>query len=248
MDKPRDDTAVDAYREHAAYTTSSVAADDEVAGLEAELKTCHLELKAEERNLEDLNEEVQSARAIFLQKDKTCDRVIRAFELRLQGLVNKKTKDPLYKRYFKDGLRAVTEAEPKEVEPELVEGMIKSLDEDLKKPEIGPVAKEVKPALEATLKDVTDTRGVLVAIEKTRDRVKNQNIPAIKARWVDAYVKLHAALRGQFPRDAARVESYFYAFAKSAAKASASGSAGGVAPPVTTAKLAASDGAEKKPA
>ncbi len=245
MDKPRSDTPTDAYREHAAYTVASVAADDEVMGQEAALKACHVELKAEQRNLEDLDEDVQAKRAIFARKDKECDAVVRKFELRLLGLVNKKTSDPLYKRYFADGLRAVTEAEPRHVEPKLVHDLLASMSEDLAKPGIGPIVKELQPELVAALAAVQTAETNLVASEATRDRGKKQNVPEIKVRWIDEYVKLHAALRGQFPRDAARVESYFYAFAKSPSKAAAKP---GEAPPVPAPPVAGPGAAEKKPA
>jgi hypothetical protein len=242
MDRPREDSATDAYREHAAFTVSAVAADDEVKGKEAELQACHLELKAEQRNLEDLEEQVQAKRAIFVRKDKACDGVVREFELRLLALVHKKTSDPLYKRYFEDGLRAVTEAEPRLVEPTIVADMITSMNEDAAKPGIGPLATEFKPRFEAALAAVKAAHTDLIAMEGVRDRAKKQNIPAIKLRWVDAYVKLHAALRAAFPRDAARVESYFYPFSKSAKAAKA-----GEAPPAPTPEPAKPGDAQNKP-
>jgi hypothetical protein len=214
MEKPRDDSSITAYREHSAFTVAGVAADPDVAGLEKGLAKEHHDLKKQARALEDLEEEVQKKRAVFLGKDARCDRIVRSFELRLLDLVGKKRNDPLYRRYFPTGLREVTEAEPRAIEPALVKTMVKALTEDEGKPDIGPLATEFRPQLEAVLADVLAAETALSDAETQAAHLGDKTIPEVKARWVDEYVKLHAALRGKLPRDPARVEGFFYPFKK----------------------------------
>ena len=223
MEKPREDTSVTAYREHSAYTTSGVAADPEVAGLEVALTVEHGALKQQSRMLEDIEEEIQRRRAVLVIKDRACDRVIRSFELRLFDLVNKKRSDPQYTRYFPEGLREVTEADMRQAEPAKVRTLIKSLGEDAAKPGIGPLSAEFKPQFEATVEEVEAAEKDLASVEEQATYLRDKTIPECKARWTDEYVKLHGALRAQLPRDPARVESYFYAFKKERKKAEPAG-------------------------
>ncbi|MFS8069717.1 MAG: hypothetical protein ACMG6S_25405, partial [Byssovorax sp.] len=72
MEKPRQDTSIPSYLEHSAFTGAGVAADPEVAGLEAPLAAEHDTLKTQSRALEDQEEEVQKKRAVFLGKDSRC--------------------------------------------------------------------------------------------------------------------------------------------------------------------------------
>jgi hypothetical protein len=219
MEKPRDDSSITAHREHSAFTVAGVAADAEVAGLETALVKEHDELKKQARALEDQEEEVQKKRAVFLGKDARCDRIVRSFELRLFDLVAKKRDDPRYRRYFPTGLRDVTEAEPRVVEPALVQSIIATLSDDMGKPDIGPLAAEFRPQLEVALADVLTTEKALRNAEAQVSHLDDKTIPEVKARWVDEYVKLHAALRGKLPRDPARVEAFFYPFKKDRKKA-----------------------------
>lgn len=214
MERPRDDSSLTAYREHSAFAIAGVAADAEVAGLETALAKEHDALKTQARALEDQEEEVQKKRAVFLGKDARCDRIVRSFELRLLDLVAKKRNDPLYRRYFPNGLREITEAEPRAVEPALVQSIIATLLDDKTKPEIGPLATEFQPQLESTLAEVLATEKALSDAEAQAKHLDEKTIPEVKARWVDEYVKLHAALRGKLPRDPARVEGFFYPFKK----------------------------------
>ena len=214
MEKPREDTPIDAYREHAAFTIAGVAADPDVAGLEKGLAKEHHALKKQTRALEDMEEEIQKKKAVLMIKDRCCDEVVRAFELRLLGLVNKKRGDPQYRRYFPDGLREVTEAEPRKVEPALVKDIITALEEDEGKPGIGPLATEFKPQFQAAVGDVKSADKDLSATETEARHLRDKTIPGIKSAWGDEYVKLHGALRGKLPRDPARVEAFFYPFKK----------------------------------
>jgi ABC-type phosphate/phosphonate transport system substrate-binding protein len=70
-------------------------------------------------------------------------------------LVNKNREDLRYRRYFPHGLRAVTEAEAREVEPQLVLGIIKTLDEDQSKPDFAPLHAEFRTKLQANIKSFT---------------------------------------------------------------------------------------------
>lgn len=219
MEKPTVDVPVHSYREHGAFTTAAVAADPEVAGLEQGLSGAHLILKQEQRAFEDQEEEVQRKTAHFKYKDGNCDDTLRSFELRLYDLVKKDRDDPRYRRYFKTNLRAVTEAEPRKTEPAMVAAMIVSLIEDEQSPSMGAIAQEFRPRFEAALAEVQAGEQALTAAEAIMVHLRDQKIPAAKVTWIDEYVKLHAAIRAVFPRDAARVESYFVRFRKDRKKA-----------------------------
>ncbi|MEO7330067.1 MAG: hypothetical protein ABI193_15945 [Minicystis sp.] len=219
MEKPTVETPVTSYREHGAFTVAAVAADQEISGQQQGLENAHLQLKQEKRALEDQEEEVQRRTALFKRKDSDCDDLLRSFELRLYDLVKKDREDPRYRRYFKTGLRAVTEAEPRKTEPTMVAAMVVCLIEDEPSTTLGPLATEFRPRFEAALGAVQTAEQDLSEAEATRLHVRDQNIPAAKATWTDEYVKLHAAIRAHFPRDPARVESYFLRFRKEKKKA-----------------------------
>jgi hypothetical protein len=223
MDKPTKDTPSEAYLEHSAFTTAAVAADPEVAGLEADLGVQHVDLKQQTRAREDGRETVQRRRAVLVQKDRRCDGVVRSFELRLFDFVNKKRTDPDYVRYFADGLREVTEANMRTAEPQKVKTIIKSLGEDAAKPGLDALSAELKPQLEAAVIEVEAAEKALSEIESDVAYLNDKTIPAIEAKWTDEYVKLHGALKVRFPRDPARVESYFYPFKKERKKSDPSG-------------------------
>lgn len=214
MEKPNKDTPSSAYLDHSAFTTAGVAADPEVAGIETGLAVQHVALKQHVRSLEDLEEEKQRRRAVLVRKDMGCDRLLRQFELRLYALVDKKRNDPLYRRYFEDGLRDVTEANMRTEQPEKVKTIIKSLGEDVQKPGIGPLATEFMPSLQAALAEVEAAGAALSEIEQQVAYLSDRTIPECKALWTDDYVKLHGELKVRLPRDPARVESYFYPFKK----------------------------------
>lgn len=214
MDKPRDHTPVADYLEHGAFTVAAIAADPEVAGLEKALEGKHDELKKNVRAHEDTVEQSIKKRAVFMVADAACDRVVRACELAIYGLVNKRRDDPLYRRYFKNGLRAVTEAEPRKAEPALVKDIVKAMGEDAAKPAIGPIAQQFAPQLQAAVAVVEAAEKDLAAVEAEEVYLREKTIAELKTAWVDEYVKLHAALKMAFPRDPERVESYFLRFRK----------------------------------
>jgi len=214
MEKPRDDTPPADYVAHSAFTTAAVAADEAVAGREAGLHKAHTDLKESLRTREDKREQRQKQKAILVVKDAALDRVIRSFELRLLDAVNKRRDEPEYRRYFPDGLRQVTEAEPRKAEPALVDAMLSAMAEDHAHPVLGPIVTEFKPKLEAALSAVRAADKALGAVETEVNYLDDKTIPAQMAHWVDEYVKLHGALKQALPRDAQRVEDCFLPFRK----------------------------------
>lgn len=219
MEKPTVDVPVHSYREHAAFTVAAVAADPEVAGMEQGLLGAHLLLKQEQRAFEDQEEEVQRKLAVFKRNDGACDDVLRDFELHLFALVKKDRDDPRYRRYIKTNLRALTEAEPRKTEPTIVAAIIVSLTEDEQSPSMGTLAQQFRPRFESTLADVQTAEQELSAAEAVMIHMRDQKVVAAKTSWIDEYVKLHGAIRGIFPRDPGRVESYFLRFRKDRKKA-----------------------------
>jgi hypothetical protein len=219
MEKPTVDTPVTSCCEHAAFTVAAVAADPETVGMEGGLETTKLVLKQEQRALEDHEDVVKKRLALFKRADAGCDHVLRSFQLQLFGLVRKDTDHPRYRRYFKDGLRAVTEAEPRRSEPTMVAAMIVSLGEDLADPVLGELAAAFLPRFKAALAQVKATEQALAIDEASARHRREQTIPAAKLALIDEYVKLHGALRALFPREAARVEACFLPFRKERKKA-----------------------------
>lgn len=128
--------------------------------------------------------------------------MIRSFELRLLDAVNKRRTDPDYRRYFENGLREVTEAEPRKAEPAIVDSMISAMAEDQKRSVIGPIVTELKPKLESALAAVRAAEKALGQSETEESYLEDKTIPAQMAHWVDEYVKLHGALKQALPRDA----------------------------------------------
>lgn len=223
MQKPTKDTPTADYIEHSAFTCAAVAADPDAAGLEADLLARHVALKQDVRLLEDHEEEKQRRRAVLIVKDRRCDTIVRRFELRLYGLVDKQRNDPLYRRYFQKGLRDVTEANMRTDEPQKVGTIIQSLEEDAQKPGIGDLTTEFRPQLVAARGEVVAAEAALTTIEGQIAYLSTRTIPDHEALWTDEYVKLHGALKARFPRDAARVESYFEPFRKSPNQAETGG-------------------------
>ncbi|MEO7328289.1 MAG: hypothetical protein ABI193_06910, partial [Minicystis sp.] len=96
-------------------------------------------LKKALRQREDLRESEQQKTAVVDARDEDCDEVIEGFELGLYAAVKKNRGHAKYRRYFKDGLREVTQAEPRKAEPEQVGKMLAAMKEDAGDVEIGPV-------------------------------------------------------------------------------------------------------------
>ncbi|APR79330.1 Hypothetical protein A7982_04677 [Minicystis rosea] len=219
MERAREETSAESRLKRSAFTTAGVGADDDVAGREQGLATIHATVKKAVRSRDDLAEEVQKKEAILTVKDRACDATIEDFELRLLALVRKDRNDPRYRRYFPAGLRSITQADMRDEEPDMVADMLKSMAEDAADPLIGALVSEARPKLSAKLADVETADAALTALEKDLAYLEEKTLPALLATWDDEYKKLHGVLVTAFPRDPARVESYFKPFRKSRAKA-----------------------------
>ncbi|MBK9260313.1 MAG: hypothetical protein IPM54_10800 [Polyangiaceae bacterium] len=145
MEMPMADTSADAYLPKSTYTVSRVAADPKTAGLEA----VHTSIKTTLRERDDLEEQAQKKAALLDADDEACDDIVEEFELHLLGAVKKNRDNLKYKRYFADGLRAVTAAESREEEPKIVADILESMAEDENDPEIGAVVTQWKSKLAA---------------------------------------------------------------------------------------------------
>ncbi|MDI1443359.1 hypothetical protein [Polyangium sp. 6x1] len=214
MDNPREDTPTDQYRTRGAFTLSGVRADAETQGMEAGFAAVHVELKAKAREQEDMEEKVQEHEAVISGCDRVVDRIVRSFDLRLFDLCDKNRDAPRYRRYFPEGLRSVTEADAREVEPKMVRDILKALDEDKDKPGMKPLHEEYFARLLGAVEAVEVADAACTKVEEQLAFLKEKTIPDVKRRWVEERIKLHADLTKKFPNDAARVESYFRRFAK----------------------------------
>ncbi|MDC3954699.1 hypothetical protein [Polyangium jinanense] len=214
MDNPREDTPTDQYRTRGAFTLSAIRADAETQGMEAAFAVVQVELKARHREQEDLEEAVEEHEAVISGCDRIVDRIVRSFELRLLDLCDKNRDDLRYRRYFAEGLRSVTEADAREVEPKMVRDILKALDEDKGKPGMKPLHEEYFAKLLGAVEAVELADAACTKVEEELAFLKEKTIPEVKRRWVEERIKLHADLTKKFPNDAARVESYFRRFAK----------------------------------
>ncbi len=223
MDNPREDTGDDLYRTRGAFSISGVRADAETKGMEVAFAEVHLELKVKIRTQEDLEEAVEEHEAVISGCDRVVDRLVRSFDLRLFDLCDKNRDDARYRRYFVHGLRSVTEADAREVEPKLVRDIVKTLDEDKEKPGFKPLHDEYYTKLIAAVEAVEAADAACTKVEEELAFLKYKTIEDVKRRWVEERIKLHADLTKKFPNDAARVESYFRRFAKPRKKKGAPG-------------------------
>ncbi len=214
MDSPRDDTADEHYLAHGAFSIAAIRADTETNGMEAAFATVHVELKAKCRNIDDLEETLQEREAVIVVRDHTADKIVRSLDLRLLDMVDKNRDDPRYRRYFPNGLRAVTEADARKVEPKLVREIIKTLDEDQNKPGFSSLHAEFRNKLQAAVDAVEAADTACSQIEDQLAFLKEKVLAEIKLKWLEERKILHAELTKKFPHDAARVESYFRRFAK----------------------------------
>jgi hypothetical protein len=242
MERPREDTSPDDLLGHSAFTVAGVAADPAVSGQEQGLKAAHDALKKGVRAREDSSEEKLQRRAVLVVRDRFCDAPVKEFEVRLYALVNKNRSDALYRRYFPNGLRDITEAEMRKTEPEMVDQMITAMKEDAAKPDIGPLATEMAPKVQTAVDDVRLAEKALTSVETDLAYMHDKTIPALRATWEDEYVKLYGAMKIAFPRDAHRVETFFLPFRKDKKKVDASAGQGapqtppgnGATPPAAT--------------
>jgi len=230
MDMPTTETPPEAYLPRSAYTIARVAANPKTAGQEAGLEAVHTNLRAALRERDDLLEQEQKKAAVHDVADDDVDDDIEGYELHLLGAVKKNREAPKYRRYFKDGLRAITMAEPRKEEPELVADMLVCMAEDKNDPEIGEVVTSWLPKLTASRLKVVAADDALTAIEKALANLEEKKIPALMAAWREEYKKLEGTLVTIYPSNPKRVSRCFKAFLKNR-KASKPQSAG--TPPTT---------------
>jgi len=214
MDNPQEATGTDQYRTRGAFTVAAVRSDPETKGLETAFATVHVELKTKSRLIEDLEEAVQEHEALLFVRDASADKIVRSIELRLLDLVNKNREDPRYRRYFPHGLRAITEADARTVEPKLVRDIIKTLDEDQEKAGFDTLHGEFRAKLQSAVEAVEAAVSACSQAEDQLAFTQDKVLAEIKLKWIEERKKLHAELTKLFPHDAARVESYFRRFAK----------------------------------
>lgn len=218
MDNPREDTSIEHYLTRGAFTIAAVRADPETKGLEAPFALVHVELKTKYRHVEDLEETLEEREAVIVVFDRAVDKLVRSYDLRLLDLVGKNRADPRYVRYFPQGIRAVTEANARQVEPKLVHDIIKTLDADQGKPGFDNLHAEYRNRLQNAVEAVEAADDACAQLEKQWVFEHDKALEEIKVKWVEERKKLYAELTKMFPSDAARVESYFRRFAKSRKK------------------------------
>lgn len=214
MDNPNEDTPTKHYFPRGTYTISIFRADPETAGMEASFAAVQQELKTKHRESEDLEEAVEEHDAVIIVRDRAVDGIVRSFELRVLDLVGKNREDPRYRRYFPQGLRAVTEADARRVEPKLVRDIVKTLDEDKAKPGFEPLHTEYRDKLLAGVEAVEEADAACALVEEKLAFLQDKVLEETKVRWVEERKKLYAELSKKYPHDPARVESYFARFAK----------------------------------
>lgn len=218
MDNPRDNTSEDQYRDHGIFSIAAVRADPETQGLEVAFAAVHAELMTKTREEQDLEDVLTERKALILVRDHATDRIIRSFDLHLLDLVRKNRDDPRYRRYFKQGLRSVTEADARTAEPKMVRDIITTLDEDKNKPDFAPLHAAFRTKLDTAVEAVEAADAACTQTETQLEFLQNKVLVELKVRWVEERKKLHADLSKMFPHDSARVESYFKRFAKPRAK------------------------------
>jgi len=218
MDNPREETGDEQYRTRGAYTIAAVRADPETTGMEVDFAAANAGVKTTGRQIDDLEDTLQEHEAVVIVRDLVTDKLVRSYDLHLLDMVDKNRDDPRYQRYFPNGLRAVTEADARQVEPKLVRDIIKTLDEDQTKPGFDKLHAEYRDKLWAAVQAVEVADTACEQIETQLAFLKDKVLIEVKLKWVEERKKLHAELTKKFPHDARRVESYFLRFAKARKK------------------------------
>ena len=214
MEMPTPDTPPEAYVSRSAYTKARVGADPKSAGREAGLATSHTNLVALLRHRDDLREQEQVHTAMLDYADEALDDDVEGFELQLLGAVKKVRDNAKYQRYFRNGLRAVTQAEPRKEEPDLVADMLTLMAEDANDPEIGEAVQAWKTKLTTSHARVLAAVETLTTTERTLGTVEGTKLPDLLATWREEYKKLEGALLMVYPTDSKRVARFFKPFRK----------------------------------
>lgn len=212
MDMPTPETPAAAYLPHSAYTTARVAADPKTTGRQSALATAHANLKAALLQRDELKETEQHKIALLDMADDAADTDIEGFQLHLLAALGKNRDHVKYLRYFRDGLRAVTTAEPRKEEPEIVDDMIALMIEDDHDPEIGAVVQQWRPKLERSLENVIAADEALTLVQKALGQLDDAKLPMLMTSWREEYKRVEAALMTVYPEDSKRVARFFKPF------------------------------------
>ncbi|MDC3962119.1 hypothetical protein KEG38_50340 [Polyangium jinanense] len=214
MEMPPEDTPPEAYLPRSAYSIARVAADPKTAGLELALAAIHVDFKKILRDREDHEEEVEKRSAVLDARDNELDEDIGGFELGLLALVTKNRGDARYRRYFPEGLRQVTTAEPRKEEPELVGDMLDSMTEDMNDPELGSLVATWAPKISNSRSKVLAASENLALTEKELALLNDKRIPALMAAWRTEYKKLEGQLTAVYASNPKMVDRFFKPFRK----------------------------------
>ncbi len=212
MEMPVEETPPLAYLPRSAYSIARVAADPQTKGLESALETAHGALQQALRNGADLEYEEQKKTAVLDTKDEHNDDDVEGFELSLLAHVKKNRNDPQYVRYFADGLRDITTADPRKEGRERIEQMLETMAQDETDAALGPVVAVWAPKIRTSLDEVIAANESLIETEKAIAFLNEKTIPALMATWRIEYKKLEGALTSVYASNPKKVDRFFKPF------------------------------------
>ncbi len=199
---PTESSASERIIKYARYHKSALIADPQAAHLATEIDTKLGDLRAKTKASEDAEENLIDARALNDRADFDLDRECRLCELDVLKATNKDRQHPSYVAAFPNGLSAMVAARG-EVQARQVATLIAALKKNL--PDLATTHAE---KLETEADRATSAERAVIVAE---DQVGRAFTDELLARG--ALVRqLHAnrgGLRALYPRDAARVRSYF---------------------------------------
>jgi len=212
MEMPGEDTPATAYLPRSTYTIARVAADPHTKGLESSLESAHVALQQALRQGEDLEYDEQKKTAVLDAKDEHNDDEIEGFELALLAHVKKNRNDPQYIRYFANGLRDITTADPRKEGRDQIEQMLETMTKDETDPSLGPLVAIWAPKIKASHDQVITADESLTETEKALAFLNEKTIPALMATWRSEYKKLEGALTGVYASNPKKVARFFKPF------------------------------------
>lgn len=212
MEMPGEDTPPIAYLPRSTYTIARVAADPQTKGLESSLESAHVALQQALRQGEDLEYEEQKKTAVHDAKDEHNDDNIEGFELALLAHVKKNRNDPQYIRYFPNGLREITAADPRKEGRDRIEQMLETMTKDEADASLGPLVAIWAPQIKTAFGEVKTADDSLTETEKALAFLNEKTIPALMATWRTEYKKLEGALTGVYASNPKKVARFFKPF------------------------------------
>lgn len=190
------------------YHLSRLRADADAACLAEAFGLTQDALKMKMEETQDAEVAAVTAMAVRDAKDDELDDAVRALYFKLLQKVLNKREDPLFLRYFPDGMSAIIGPPPEEEIRSvgiLLAKLGEEADPDLKSHE-GPIQRTID-ALSASLEAHE------VAVDK--DRLMREAVNEEKLRWIDSYKLSYRELQRRFYKDAKRAERYFRTVRKS---------------------------------